>query len=152
MGAEYLSYVKFIATEVPTFFGYIISVLTSVLPSHKRMDFLIPLLICTRILKFLVWKIYFDELDFLYSLNFLHTYLLFLSTKLFNAPINSKYTHCKCLQGFTGKVHSILVKIIGKHYSRDTTINLYRNLWIVKANQCLSCQTHQHHLMVANEN
>ena len=54
MGAEYLSYVKFIATEVPTFFGNIISVLTSVLPSHKRMDFLIPLLICTRILKFLV--------------------------------------------------------------------------------------------------
>ena len=27
MGAEYLSYVKFIATEAPTFFGYIISVL-----------------------------------------------------------------------------------------------------------------------------
>ena len=27
MGAEYLSYVKFIATDVPTFFGYIISVL-----------------------------------------------------------------------------------------------------------------------------
>ena len=23
--------------------------------------------------------------------------------------------HCKCLQGFTGKVHSILVKTIGKH-------------------------------------
>ena len=31
MGAEYLSYVKFIATEVPTFFEYIISVLASVL-------------------------------------------------------------------------------------------------------------------------
>ena len=30
MGAEYLSYVKFIATRVPTFFGYIISVLASV--------------------------------------------------------------------------------------------------------------------------
>ena len=30
MGAEYLSYVKFIATEAPTFFGYIISVLDSV--------------------------------------------------------------------------------------------------------------------------
>ena len=30
MGAEYLSYVKFIATEAPTFFGYIISVLASV--------------------------------------------------------------------------------------------------------------------------
>ena len=29
-GAEYLSYVKFIATETPTFFGYIISVLASV--------------------------------------------------------------------------------------------------------------------------
>ena len=31
MGAEYLSYVKFIANEAPTFFGYIISVLASVL-------------------------------------------------------------------------------------------------------------------------
>ena len=30
MGAEYLSYMKFIATEAPTFFGYIISVLASV--------------------------------------------------------------------------------------------------------------------------
>ena len=30
MGAEYLSYVKFIATFAPTFFGYIISVLDSV--------------------------------------------------------------------------------------------------------------------------
>ena len=30
MGAEYLSYVKLIATEVPTFLGYIISVLASV--------------------------------------------------------------------------------------------------------------------------
>ena len=30
MGAKYLSYVKFIATEAPTFFGYIISVLASV--------------------------------------------------------------------------------------------------------------------------
>ena len=30
MGAEYLSYVKFIATEVPTFFRYIISVLAGV--------------------------------------------------------------------------------------------------------------------------
>ena len=30
MGAEYLSYVRFIATEWPTFFGYIISVLASV--------------------------------------------------------------------------------------------------------------------------
>ena len=30
MGAEYLSYVKFIATEAPTFFGYIISVLAMV--------------------------------------------------------------------------------------------------------------------------
>ena len=29
-GAEYLSYVKFIATYAPTFFGYIISVLASV--------------------------------------------------------------------------------------------------------------------------
>ena len=25
--------------------------------------------------------------------------------------------HCKCLQGFTGKVHSMLVKVIGKHYT-----------------------------------
>ena len=30
MGAEYLFYVKFIATRAPTFFGYIISVLTNV--------------------------------------------------------------------------------------------------------------------------
>ena len=30
MGAEYLSYVKFIATEALIFFGYIISVLASV--------------------------------------------------------------------------------------------------------------------------
>ena len=30
MGAEYLSYAKFIATRAPTFFGYIISVLASV--------------------------------------------------------------------------------------------------------------------------
>ena len=30
MGAEYLSYVKFIATEAPTFFGYVISVLAMV--------------------------------------------------------------------------------------------------------------------------
>ena len=30
MGAEYIPYVKFIATEGPTFFGYIISVLASV--------------------------------------------------------------------------------------------------------------------------
>ena len=29
MGAEYLSYVKFIASEAPTFFGYILSVLAS---------------------------------------------------------------------------------------------------------------------------
>ena len=25
--------------------------------------------------------------------------------------------HCKWMQGFTGKVHSILVKMIGKHYT-----------------------------------
>ena len=30
MGAKYLSYVKFIATEVPTFLGYIILVIASV--------------------------------------------------------------------------------------------------------------------------
>ena len=37
MGAEYLSYVKFIATYALTFFGYIISVLASVLylPSYE---------------------------------------------------------------------------------------------------------------------
>ena len=29
MGAEYLSYVKFIASEAPTFFGYILSVLAN---------------------------------------------------------------------------------------------------------------------------
>ena len=31
MGAEYSSYVKFIATRAPTFFGYTIAVLASVL-------------------------------------------------------------------------------------------------------------------------
>ena len=31
MGAEYLSYVKSIATFAPTFYGYIISVLASVI-------------------------------------------------------------------------------------------------------------------------
>ena len=31
MGAEYLSYVKYIATFAPTFYGYIISVLASVI-------------------------------------------------------------------------------------------------------------------------
>ena len=35
MGAEYLSYVKFIATEAPTFFGYMISVLASVQRFHE---------------------------------------------------------------------------------------------------------------------
>ena len=25
--------------------------------------------------------------------------------------------HCKCLQGFTGKVHSVLVIMIGKNYT-----------------------------------
>ena len=34
MGFEYLSYVKFVATEAPTFFGFIFSVLASV----KRVD------------------------------------------------------------------------------------------------------------------
>ena len=32
LGAEYLSYVKSIATYAPTFFGYIISVLAGVTP------------------------------------------------------------------------------------------------------------------------
>ena len=32
MGADYSFYVKFIATRAPTFFGYIISVLASVIP------------------------------------------------------------------------------------------------------------------------
>ena len=39
--------------------------------------------------------------------------------------------HCKCLQGFAGKVHSTLVKIIGKHYSRETTIKLQGKSLIV---------------------
>ena len=39
--------------------------------------------------------------------------------------------HCKGLQGFTGKVHSILVKIIGKHYSRETKIKLQGKFLIV---------------------
>ena len=37
MGAEYLSYVKSIATYALTFFGYIISVLASV--NHPKMLF-----------------------------------------------------------------------------------------------------------------
>ena len=39
--------------------------------------------------------------------------------------------HCKGLQGFTEKVHSILVKIIGKHYSRETKLKLQGNFLIV---------------------
>ena len=42
MCAEYLSYVKFIATEAPTFFGYIISVLASV--SHLYQENIIAIL------------------------------------------------------------------------------------------------------------
>ena len=46
MGAKYLSYVKFIATEAPTFFGYIISILASaqrcVFPFHFPVDSLLP--------------------------------------------------------------------------------------------------------------
>ena len=34
MGAEYLSYLKSIATFAPTFYGYIISVLASVINLH----------------------------------------------------------------------------------------------------------------------
>ena len=40
MGAEYLSYVKFIAIRVPTFFGYIISVLARVLEECNRQSHL----------------------------------------------------------------------------------------------------------------
>ena len=29
----------------------------------------------------------------------------------------ASWPHCKWMQGFTGKVHSILVKMIGKHYT-----------------------------------
>ena len=36
LGAKYLSYVKFIATEAPTFFVYIISVLASVCCVHRN--------------------------------------------------------------------------------------------------------------------
>ena len=36
LGAEYLSHVKFIATRAPTFLGYIISVLASVLGTLKH--------------------------------------------------------------------------------------------------------------------
>ena len=35
MGAEYIPYVKFIATEGPTFFGYIILVLASVRKKYQ---------------------------------------------------------------------------------------------------------------------
>ena len=38
MGAEYLSYVKSIATFAPTFYGYIISVLVSVLLLIKKLE------------------------------------------------------------------------------------------------------------------
>ena len=37
MGAEYLSYVKSIATFAPTFYGYIISVLASVKPLMQTL-------------------------------------------------------------------------------------------------------------------
>ena len=37
LGAKYLSYVKFIATRAPTFFGYIISVLANV-PNEKLVQ------------------------------------------------------------------------------------------------------------------
>ena len=37
---------------------------------------------------------------------------------------NSFLLHCKCLQGFTGKVHSMLVKIIGKHYTEANYNNI----------------------------
>ena len=48
------------------------------------------------------------------------------------SSINRSYlVHCKCLQGFKGKVHSILVKMIGKHYSRETTIELWGKSLIV---------------------
>ena len=36
LGAKYLSFVKFIATRAPTFFGYIISVLASVTYNHSN--------------------------------------------------------------------------------------------------------------------
>ena len=39
MGAEYLSYVKSIATFAPTFYGYIISVLASVYSVLKRVAY-----------------------------------------------------------------------------------------------------------------
>ena len=35
------------------------------------------------------------------------------------------------MQGFTGKVHSILVKMIGKHYTWETTIKLQGKSLIV---------------------
>ena len=38
MGAEYLFYVKFIATEAPTFFGFIISVLASVITENRSVQ------------------------------------------------------------------------------------------------------------------
>ena len=38
MGAEYLSYVKFIATRAPTFFGYTISVLASVVGAFRYVE------------------------------------------------------------------------------------------------------------------
>ena len=38
MGAEYLSYVKSIATFAPTFYGYIISVLASVFQFIKGIE------------------------------------------------------------------------------------------------------------------
>ena len=38
LGTEYLSYVKFIATYALTFFGYIISVLASVISTAERLS------------------------------------------------------------------------------------------------------------------
>ena len=35
--------------------------------------------------------------------------------------LSEKKLHCKCLQGFTEKVHSTLVKMIGKHYTEGNS-------------------------------
>ena len=53
MGAEYLSYVKSIATFAPTIYGYIISVLASVYVLH---DFQIVILNDTTLLHCLIIK------------------------------------------------------------------------------------------------
>ena len=48
---------------------------------------------------------------------FVTCYCLKMAPKIPNTSNFTKELHCKCLQGFTGKVHFVLVNMIGKHYT-----------------------------------